>query len=261
MPAGSQSSASASSSANPMRALKELEAKFNEGMTAFEKRCTTLAPDITSPSGDLNMITLLEEFRSFKEVMLQALGLLRTQLSSLTQLVDNLDNQGRRKFLLFRGVPENAGESPAKAIEEIVVSKLKIVSFSTESDVTSCYRLGKQQGDKKRPILVRFANTGIRSQIWQSKKELKGSDISVAEFLTPLRRQIFNEARARCGVHNSWTNDGNVYIKLKGGDTRRLFNLLELDELLPKQETSTLSAQPTKPAKQLRTRSGNKAHK
>lgn len=200
-------------------AVKVLEAKFDEQIKVFQKRL-----DAAPPSTELQQ--LVTDFDAFKNMMQTALEALKIQVSTLAQLTDELDNRSRRKFLLFRGIPEAKGENLPSTIQGVVSTKLKIKIEETE--LKSCFRLGSPLPDKPRPILVRFVNQDTRSDIWRAKKELKGSTISVAEFLTSKRREIFKEARQVFGKTNSWTQDGNIFIKLSDGKKVRLSSLEQL---------------------------------
>lgn len=203
----------------PDEAIKVLEAKFDEQFKGFQKRL-----EAAPPSTELQQ--LAADFDAFKNIMQTALDALKIQVSSLTQLTDELDNRSRRKFLLFRGITEAKGEDLSSVIRGVVSTKLKIKI--EESELKSCFRLGTPVPDKPRPILVKFVNHDTRSDIWRVKKELKGSAISIAEFLTTRRREIFKEARQVFGKTNSWTQDGNIFIKLSNGKKIRLSSLEQL---------------------------------
>ncbi|KOB61983.1 Uncharacterized protein OBRU01_25155 [Operophtera brumata] len=150
-----------------------------------------------STASSASLEQLAAEVKQYKVGMKLAIDLIRTQMTQVTALVDDVESRGRRKFLLFRGIEEKEGES----LKEVITKNtLKIGDFSPES-IRFCYRLGKDSAQGgSRPILVRFHSLDIRSSIWRSKKDFKGTGVSVAEYLTATRRSFFNEGRRNYGV-------------------------------------------------------------
>ncbi|XP_048488308.1 uncharacterized protein LOC125491135 [Plutella xylostella] len=215
-------------SPDPVAAINKLEAKMSQGLAAFDARLA--ATSTTTPSLD----QLAADFRSFRECMLQALNVLRMQISAVAQVSDDLDNQGRRKFLLFRGVSESPDEGISTVVTAMCVEKLGLSDFK-QSQIKQCFRL--QSGsptatDRPRPILVRFSDRATRALVWDNKKVLKGTPVSVCEFLTARRRDIFLEARRRFGMRYCWTQDGNVFLKSPdGGHKIRLNSRQDLDAI------------------------------
>lgn len=201
--------------------IKGLEGSFEERMKAFEDRLTQSGPM-------LNLNQLAAEFQVFKKSFLSELELIKTQINSLIQITDEIDNRSRRKFLLFRGVDECPSEISSELVLGIIKSKLHIKNIHN-SNIKSCFRLGNI-GDKSRPLLVKFDNNALRSDVWRAKKSLKGSSISISEFLTPRRREIFKEARSLYGMKSCWSQDGNIYLKLPQGEKIKLSSLSQLQE-------------------------------
>ncbi|KAG7296213.1 hypothetical protein JYU34_021321 [Plutella xylostella] len=216
------------SSPDPVAAINILEAKLSQGLASFDARLA--AANTATPTLD----QLAADFRSFKEWILQALDLLKSQISAVTQVSDDLDNQGRRKFLLFHGISESSGEDISSTVTSVCVEKLGLSEFQA-TDIKRCFRLNSgssPQTDRPRPILVRFCDATTRAAVWGKKKALKGMPVSICEFLTARRRDIFVEARRRFGVKNCWTQDGNVFVKpLDGGNKIRINSRQDLDAI------------------------------
>ena len=208
----------------PEDPIKNLEVKFDDCMKSFEAKLNAAKPSTVQQ--------LAAEFAQFKDAMISALQVLKDQVAILNQVTDDLDNRSRCKFLLFRGIAETEDDLTS-VICNVVIDKLKVSSqdFST-NDIRSCYRVGSV-GDstRPRPILVKFANLPIRKRIWQSKKLLKGSSISIAEFLTARRRDLFKEARSVLGMQRCWTSEGTIYFKDDKGLKIRLTSMQQLSEL------------------------------
>ena len=69
-------------------AIRNLESKFDEGMKSFQARLDDRRPDVSQ---------LVEDFNQFKDFVKSALITLKSQVASLTELTDELDNRSRCK--------------------------------------------------------------------------------------------------------------------------------------------------------------------
>lgn len=183
-----------------------------------------------------------------------AIDLVRSQMTQVTALVDESECRSRRKFLLFRGIEETAGENLKEAVSGIVVEKLKLCDFTPDC-IQLCFRLGRDATlGGARPILVKFRSLDVRSGIWRSKKNLKGCSVSIAEYLTPFRRSLFNEARKAYGVYKCWSQDGCVYLVTADGKKHRVVSQAQLREIMqkfppPSKDAPAAAATKPKPAK------------
>lgn len=227
-------------SADPLAAIKELDNKLDSCMASFESRMAT--------ASTTSMEQLVADVKQFKVVMKLAIELIRSQMNQVTSLVDEAENRSRRKFLLFRGIVETHGENLKEVITKVVVDSLKLTDFTPEC-IHFCYRLGKDSTrGEMRPVLVKFQSLDMRSTIWRNKKELKGSTVSVAEYLTALRRSFFNEGRKIFGVHKCWSQDGSVYLLTSDGTKHRVISHCQLREIVtkfPPPSAENLAACPT----------------
>ncbi|XP_061712767.1 uncharacterized protein LOC133521720 [Cydia pomonella] len=193
---------------------KSLEKSVNKMLSKFEAR-------MKSPASRATVSSLSEEFSSFKDHTLGMLKLLRSQISALSKTQDILEMRHRRKYLLFKGVPEDPGENIVSSITSIVTERLKIPDVSADS-FKACHRLGKPSEGRARPILVRFADMRLKSLVWQKKTACKGSTFAISEFLTPHRQELFTQARKAFGMKSCWSLDGNIFVKLSSGVRERV---------------------------------------
>ncbi|XP_048478041.1 uncharacterized protein LOC125488740 [Plutella xylostella] len=90
-----------------------------------------------------------------------------------------------------------------------------------------------RMGDKPRPILVKFKDLALRNTVWYSKAKMKGSGVTLSEFLTKPRHEAFMAARERVGVKQCWTRDGCVVVLGADGKQHRVVTLAELDQVCP----------------------------
>lgn len=202
---------------------------------------------LSSPSPDI--ANLASQFGTFKVFILQSLNNLQKQVEMLSQNVDHLEMHTRRKILLLHGLPEENDEDTAKVVVKLVTKQLKISNFNSEH-IRRCHRMGQSESKKQRPILVKFNDLSMKNQIWFSKTHLKGSGITVSEFLTKMRHDLFLAARRKFGINKCWTRDGNVYVVSSEGVRTRVNTLGDLNSIpklqseAPKPSTAKPSAVP-----------------
>lgn len=95
-----------------------------------------------------------------------------------------------------------------------------MADFSRGS-IKVCHRLGSTTQGKQRAILMRFYDRECRAEVWKKKTSLKGSGITISEFLTKERRGVFSAARNHFGVSRCWTQEGSIIIALPDGSRQK----------------------------------------
>lgn len=210
-----------------LSAQKSLEESFTRKMEALEAQI-----QCAGPAKD-TVARVAEEFRTFRELIFGMLGLLRTQISECVKQVDGLETRHRRKALIFQGVAEVDSEDSAAVVLDVITNKLGLKNFSTSS-IRVCHRLGAANKEHHRPILVRFSTYEDKSVVWKAKTRLKGTPISVKEFLTRVRQSVFVRARLHFGMRSCWTQDGVIVLKAFDGSRHKVSSMDELDPLLAK---------------------------
>ena len=208
-------------------AQKSLEDSFIRKMSELEAQI-----QCAGPAKD-TVARVAEEFRTFRELIFSMLSLLRRQIGECARQVDGLETRHRRKALIFQGITEVEGEVSNTVILEVLNKKLGLKSISASS-IKVCHRLGVANREHQRPILVRFANYDDRSAVWRAKTGLKGSSISVKEFLTKTRQSIFGKARQHFSMRSCWTQDGVIVVKAPDGTKHKVISLDELSVLFAK---------------------------
>lgn len=207
--------------------LEELEKLFSSRMADYEDKlqkysaaASPVHPDITS---------LSREFTDFKTFVWQTLTKLKSQMELLALGLDRHETVMRRKVLLFHGVPEKENEKLHESIYKIISDQMKVTNV-TMDNLHVCHRLGSFNG-KARPILVRFFDIQHRQVIWDYKTALKGTGITISEFLTQVRHKAFLAARKHFGVRNCWTVEGRIIILLPNKSRRKIESMAELQSL------------------------------
>jgi hypothetical protein len=139
----------------------------------------------------------------------------------LAERTDELEQYQRRDNIRIFGVKEAAAENTDELVTQICRDKLG-VEVSTDS-ISRSHRVGKRQEpgadgrERHRPIIVRFTSYRVRRSVFEAKKRLKGTGITIREDLTQVRQEMYRRAVAHFGVKNVWTQDGRVLWVDKNG--------------------------------------------
>lgn len=151
-----------------------------------------------------------------------------SEIADLKEKVDALDQQTRAKTLRIMGLPEvmNAGqdqegfETTPTTLEDTLIKffKDKLQVDIPSYGIQSCFRLGKKEANKCRPILVNFTNEDLKAKVYRSRIKLqrKQPPVFLNEDLTPTRAKLFAETRKLVKdrkLNTAWTQNGKVCMK------------------------------------------------
>lgn len=198
-------------------------------MDYFDKK---LEVSKSSPSKACDLSSLAADYSIFKELMWKTLSMLKHQLQLLTDGFDKHEMHSRRTVLLVHGLPEDASEQVESKICDLIRDQLKVPNFE-QASIDVCHRLGLKT-DKRRPILIRFSNLKARIAVWNAKTALKGTGITITEFLTKPRQEAFVAARKHFGIKNCWSADGVIVIALPDKSRVKIVSSSELQALIAK---------------------------
>ena len=158
------------------------------------------------------------------------------QQKTIDKLEDEIDDQqqySRRTCLLIHGVKEKASE----VIEDVAMDVLdsKLGSGVLKTEVTRTHRIGRKNstdGNKPRPIIVRFLSYRQRKSVYDVKKKLKGQKLLVTESLTKKRYILLKRCFEEFGIKNCWSLDGRIYCKIGQDDVKVFTSNFQLDKYL-----------------------------
>lgn len=104
-------------------------------------------------------------------------------LDSLRDKVDDLENRSRRNNLCFEGIEESGRhetwEKSEEIIKDLINDKLKL--DADEIQIERAHRIGKPKNNKSRTIIAKFLNYKDRERILKSRRQLKGTSITIRE--------------------------------------------------------------------------------
>ncbi|XP_039761423.1 uncharacterized protein LOC120634716 [Pararge aegeria] len=204
--------------------VTELGEHFTQRMAEFQRSLQSSVP-ATSPTSNINA-----QFAAFRSFILSALEALQSQVQLLFKMQDDMEMRSRRKILLIHGVPESKGEKLDVTVTKILSQHLTMVGIN-ESCVNRCHRLGSPRSDKPRAILIKFNDQSFRNKVWFGKTGFKNTGITVSEFLTKERHNVFMAARKRLGITKCWTKDGRIVVVGSDGTRNYIISMAELNIL------------------------------
>ena len=81
-------------------------------------------------------------------------------------------------------------------------------------DIDRTHRIGAKSENKRRPIIFKL-RCSERCKVFNSKKRLKGKNLSITENLTKLRMRKLKAARDEYGFRNAWAVDVKILYKVE----------------------------------------------
>ena len=176
----------------------------------------------------------------------QRIEMLEKRVLTLEQAVDDAEQYSRRTSLRVTGLAEKSGEDPCQVAMTFFNEVMEINPPLESRDLDRVHRVGPRSEPKSsnRKLLVKFANYQARDRVYRARRLLRQKDrsIFIYEDLTKQRATLC--WKARCAkrekkIQDTWTFDGNVYVKdLAGCISPRL----KTEEDLRKTYTTPTSA-------------------
>lgn len=206
------------------KAQDSLEECFSKRMAELEAQLQTGGPDRKD-----TVAKVAEEFRAFREIIFAMLNVLRKQINECSQYLDLIETRHRRKYLIFLGISEAEKDSRAAILP--IIQKLGITETSS-TVMSACYRIGTISKEHHRPILVKFHSIDTKSAVWRAKTRLKGSSVSMREFLTRSRQLVFVKAREHFGMRLCWTQEGVIVVKAADNKLHKISTMDQLQSLI-----------------------------
>ena len=144
------------------------------------------------------------------------------KIDKLENLVDREEQYSRRNCLLVHGIAETNDENTDDLVLKTINEKLDV--DIAEKEIDRSRRIGREKdGLRPKPVIVKLTRYNTRKKVFASKRELKGTGVSITESLTAKRREQLNKTREEHGFNNMWTTDGRIHFKRPNENKSNLF--------------------------------------
>ncbi|KAK3927935.1 LINE-1 retrotransposable element ORF1 protein [Frankliniella fusca] len=157
-------------------------------------------------------------------------------IHALSERLNECEQYSRRNNLRIFGVAESADEDTDAIVLKVASD---IGAHLSVHQIDRSHRVGKA-GTNPRPIIVKFTGYHPRRAMFQAKKALKGSAVTIREDLTQQRLALLKKAIEAYSIKNVWTSDGVIMVNTGTKRPNRVKTSSDLDKLLerhpPKQE-------------------------
>ncbi|MEW8548099.1 MAG: hypothetical protein AB2693_31740 [Candidatus Thiodiazotropha sp.] len=223
---------------------------------------TSDTPHITIPPSEMLKISLMlkETFRGEVEAMVDSVvkgvlsglqeritvlenanaGLLAenksltSKVASLEKQIEQTEQYSRRNCLRISGLKEEVNEDTDTLVMNIATT---IGSEIQITDIDRSHRVGspRQQRDRPRDVIVKFATYRSRQNFFKRRTALKDSGyrgVFVNEDLTRQRSALLYEARKlfkSSVVKGAWSSDGTILVRDRSDRVHRINALSDLD--------------------------------
>ena len=92
------------------------------------------------------------------------------QMNRLDEKIDRVDTHGRRKNLVFEGVPEVDGKED---VGKTIWNLFDQLNINTGIDFDACYRQGNFSASRSRPIVISFQRQVDRDMVYSNRMNLR----------------------------------------------------------------------------------------
>ncbi|VVD05389.1 unnamed protein product, partial [Leptidea sinapis] len=211
------------------KSLVDMTTTFATRFEQFENNLQNIKNTAAASNNNSNVNDVAGDFYAFRSFVIASLSTLHRQVELPQKISDQAEMNSRRKMLLSI-VKRHIGKQHSAAVVKNLTQHLKTPKLDVTS-ISRSHRVGKNKSDKPRPILVKFEDVDLKKSIWFSKTALKGSGITLSEFLTKSRHETFMTARRKFGVNKTWTSNGTIFILDSKGSKHSVNSVAELDAI------------------------------
>ena len=148
---------------------------------------------------------------------------LREDLKACQRQVNDMEQYGRRWNLKIYNVEDNRKESTNETKDKALQVFNNTMGLKVAAqDIEACHRLPATDNSKRRAIIVRFRDRGVRDTVWNNKTTLKNKGVSLSEDLTVANAKMLKEAYKHEHCKSTWSMSGKCYARLQNGHRVRL---------------------------------------
>lgn len=208
--------------------------KFSTVVRNLQDELTNLNEELDKVKGELHELhTNQEQQMEVNRLNEMNVNDLTTRLNARSLTIEDLQQYTRRNCVVVTGVPEEIGENTDVTILKLGNEKMEVPL--TGLDLDRSHRIGKRNGGKPRPIVVKFSRYNVRYRFIKARTNLKGTKVGVQELLTPYTQHLLKRAKDLVTqsrhVKSAWTWDGRVTVQIEQDGQKRRVNVNNENDL------------------------------
>lgn len=202
----------------------------NKLLEKFDKKLEKIEAELFDLKADKDQ--LHKELESANKVI-------ESQKQTITELQNNCEKAiehsirneqySRRSNICIHGLVEKQSEDSPQVVIDFLQDKLNIKLSATDLD--AAHRIPIQDKTKPRPLIVKFLRRSHRDAVIKKRSNLKGSGISIHEDLTSDNQKLLVRVKSHAHVENAWSQNGNIYAKLKSGSIHKITRSSNIDTI------------------------------
>ncbi len=150
------------------------------------------------------------------------------QLSNIQVDIENTKQLLRQNNIRLVGLEENcSSESEYELTSKVIeFSKQHLeITDITIDDVEEVYRLGRNNTNKPRDVIIKFKQRDTRNKFYRNRRKLYDADskrsstgMYINEDLTQYRQRLYYDTRnlrKKSAIFAAWTSTGTIMVKLQ----------------------------------------------
>lgn len=211
------------------------------GLAKLESRVKECESKVSMNTDSITLLSTRQVDQEDRILELEASGSRETATSSANDVLEELDERNKRSLnLKFTNVAESRSlEAEARIEDDVaeVITACENAGLKLErSDVTKCYRVGKDRLARPRPLIVRLENTQVRSKILDTFSRVKRrgpsrpeKDIRISPDLTNMQQSKLRECYSEMNAKNEKETRQNVKWIVSGPRDRPKVSQIKTD--------------------------------
>lgn len=159
--------------------ILSLEARLDEAQVEIESLKKKLGETSKTMDETKESLKFTQEEHSD---LVERLTLCETEQSAQWSEITHQSIYNRRWNLIFYRVTESPDEDCPALVKDVLIEHLHLPEENVQSmKFCGAHRLGKQNSNKTRPLIVRFTCRADRDVVWKNRFNLKQSPIAMGE--------------------------------------------------------------------------------
>ncbi|XP_030759774.1 uncharacterized protein LOC115885125 [Sitophilus oryzae] len=134
----------------------------------------------------------------------------RQSIIKMEGRMDNLEYKIRQNSLRVVGLEDGSDENLVSKMLTLLNDAVRVKCCLQE--INNVYRMGKMEIGKSRVTIVSFTSVLKRNEVFNNRRNLKGTGIYINEDLTAKQHQVLLAARRKYGMRNAWSTYGRILV-------------------------------------------------